>query len=343
MKPRPVSEQVVVVTGASSGIGRATALEFGRHGAAVVCAARGADALQTLAAEITAAGGRAVAVPTDVTDRAAVEALAQRAEHEFARVDTWINCVAVSAYGRVEQIPSEDFDRVMRVNYLGQVNGTLAALPALRRAGGGVFIGVGSVESYRAVPLHAPYTASKFAVRAFYDVVRMELAEEGAPIAVSTILPASISTPLFEHARNRLAGEPKPPAPIYAPEVVARAIVHAAQHPTREIPVGGSAVAFLLGQRLSPALTDALFSIGRIGFGAQVSANPPTPGDNLDEPMPGTGRTAGRHEGAVLRHSAFTALVGERRSVGEMVTGVVSGLRAPVMLRRSRHQPATRE
>src|SRR4051794_10053701 len=201
---RAVHDQVVVVVGASSGIGRASALAFARKGARVVCAARSVQALDTLVDEIGGAGGTAVAVPTDVADAGAVRALAGAAEERFGRIDTWVNNAAIGVWGRVEDITGEEFDRVMRVNFLGQVHGVHAALPALRRAGGGVVIGVASVEGVRAVPLHGPYTASKFALRACYDRLRMELAQEGTPIAVTTILPASIDTPFFEHARSKL-------------------------------------------------------------------------------------------------------------------------------------------
>src|SRR3954453_12260251 len=283
--PRPVQDQVVVITGASSGIGRAAALEFARAGANVVCAARTEAALDSLVGEITADGGTAIAVPTDVADPAAVYALAEVAETTYGRIDTWVNAAAVSVWGRVEDITDAEFDRVLRVNFLGQVHGVHAALPALRRAGGGVLIGVSSVEGVRAVPLHGPYTASKFALRALYDSLRVELAQEGAPIAVTTILPASIDTPFFEHARSRLGALVKPPPPVYAPEIVAASIVYAAGHPRREIPVGGSAVAFYLGQRLSPALTDALLSIPRVGVGTQRTDRPDNGVDNVDGPV----------------------------------------------------------
>ena len=325
--PRPVSEQVVVVTGASTGIGRATALAFAARGARVVCAARGVQALDTLVEQITADGGAAVAVPTDVADPAAVRALAAAAEARFGRIDTWVNNAAVSVWGRVEDITDEEFDRVMRVNFLGQVHGVHAALPALRRAGGGVIVGVSSVEGVRAVPLHGPYTASKFAVRAFYDCLRMELAQEGAPIAVTTILPASIDTPFFEHARSKLGAMVKPPPPVYAPEVVASSIVYAAAHPRREIPVGGAAVGFLLGQRLSPALTDALFSVRRLGVGALRSDRPDNGVDNVDAPVDGPGQVHGSHPGRVLRHSAFTRLLGRRLRPGEIATKALARLR----------------
>jgi NAD(P)-dependent dehydrogenase (short-subunit alcohol dehydrogenase family) len=325
--PKSVSEQVVVIAGASTGIGRATALAFAAQGARVVCAARSGQALDTLVEQIRKDGGVAVAAPTDVADPAAVRSLAELAEQQFGRIDTWVNNAAVSVWGRVEDITDEEFDRVMRVNFLGQVHGVHAALPALRRAGGGVVIGVASVEGVRAIPLHGPYTASKFALRAFYDCLRMELAQEGAPIAVTTILPASIDTPFFEHARSKLGAMVKPPPPVYAPEVVAATIVYAAQHPRREIPVGGAAVGFFLGQRLSPALTDALLSVRRFGVGTQRTDRPDNGVDNVDAPVDGPGQVHGSYPGRVLRHSVFTWLIGRRSRPGELATAALSLLR----------------
>jgi NAD(P)-dependent dehydrogenase (short-subunit alcohol dehydrogenase family) len=323
--PRPLAEQVVVITGASSGIGRATALELAGRGARVVCAARTETALDSLVAEITAAGGQAVAVPTDVADPAAVRALAAAAEDRFGRIDTWVNNAAVAVWGRVEDITDEEFDRVMRVNFLGQVHGVHAALPALRRAGGGVVIGVASVEGLRAVPLHAPYTASKWALRGLYDSLRMELTESGDPIAVTTILPGPIATPFFEHARSKVGAMPKPPPPVYAPEVVARAIARAAVKPTREVPVGGAALGFYLGQRVSPALTDAIMSLRRVQVDAQRADRPDTGTDNVDSPVTEPGSVRGRHPGRVLEHSAFTALIGQRRRPTELLKALRGG------------------
>ncbi|MCY1138133.1 SDR family oxidoreductase [Actinoplanes sp. Pm04-4] len=327
--PKPVAEQVVVITGASSGIGRATALAFAAAGAKVVCAARSAEALDTLVEQIRAGGGLAVAAPTDVADPVRVRALAHLAEQTYGRIDTWVNNAAVGVWGRVEDVTDEEFDRVLRVNFLGQVHGVHAALPALRRAGGGAIIGVVSVEGVRAVPLQGPYTASKFALRAFYDTLRMELAQEGSPIGVTSILPASIATPFFEHARNKLGGAmAKPPPPVYAPEVVARSIVHAAAHPGREILVGGAAAAFTLAQRLSPALTDAVLSIRRLGEGSQRTGRPDNGVDNLDAPLDGPGRIWGAFPGRVLRHSAFTSLIGHLPRPAELLTTAVRRLQA---------------
>jgi NAD(P)-dependent dehydrogenase (short-subunit alcohol dehydrogenase family) len=332
--PKPLAEQVVVVVGASSGIGRATALEFAKQGATVAVAARSVHALDTLVDEITQAGGTAMAVPTDVADAAAVRALADAVEQRYGHIDTWINNAAVAVWGRIEDITDNEFDRVMRVNFLGQVHGIHAALPALRRAGGGVLIGVASVEGVRAVPMHAPYTASKFAVRALYDSLRIELAQEGEPIQVTTILPASIDTPFFEHARSKVGAMPKPPPPVYAPEVVADAIVHAAERPTREVPVGGAAVGFFLGQRTSPALTDAVMSLRRVGRGAQENNRPDNGVDNLDAPMDGPGQVHGSHSGRVLQRSAFTSLLGHRKRPGEVVTAGSSRMHRMLARRR---------
>ena len=319
---RPVADQVVVITGASSGIGRATSLEFARQGARVVCAARTVPALETLVEEIASGGGQAIAVPTDVADPQAVKALAERAESHFGRIDTWVNNAAVAVWGRVEDITNDEFDRVMRVNFLGQVYGARACLAPLRRAGGGVIIGVSSLEGVRAVPMHAPYTASKWALRGFYDCLRMELMEAGDPIAVTTILPGPIATPFFEHARSKVGAMPKPPPPTYAPEVVARAIVNASLNPTREVPVGGAAIGFFIGQRLSPALADAVMSLRRVAVDAQRADRPDNGTDNVDSVAPESGRVRGAFANRVLEHSAFTTLVGQRRRPTEFLSSV---------------------
>jgi NAD(P)-dependent dehydrogenase (short-subunit alcohol dehydrogenase family) len=325
--PRPVSDQVVVIVGASSGIGRASALAFAERGAKVVCAARGVPALDSLVEEITSAGGTGVAVPTDVADPAAVRALATAAEERFGRIDTWLTTAAVGVWGRVEDISSEEFDRVMRVNFLGHVHGVHAALPALRRAGGGGIIGISSLEGVRSVPMQSPYTASKWALRALYDTLRMELAAEGAPIAVSTILPAAIDTPFFEHSRSKVGAMPKPPPPVYAPEVVADTIVYTAEHPRREVAVGGVAVGFVAGQRLSPALLDAVMSIPRLGIEEMTADRPDNGVDNLDSPIEETGQVHGSYPGTVLRHSTVTDLLKYVPRPGDLLTGALSTIR----------------
>ncbi|WP_026311500.1 SDR family oxidoreductase [Parafrankia elaeagni] len=328
MRTRPLDEQVVVVVGASSGIGRAAALAFARRGARVVCAARGAAALHTLIGQIADEVGtrRALAVPTDIANPQAAHALAASAERAFERVDTWVNAAAVSVWGRVEDVTDAEFEQVLRINVLGQIYGAKAALPALRRAGGGVLIGISSVEGIRAMPLHSGYAASKWAVRGFYDSLRVELAQEGTPIAVTTVLPPSIDTPFFAHARSRIGGRPTPPPPVYAPEVAADAIVRAAVRPSREVLVGGVALAASLSARLSPALNDALLSLRRTGVETLHEDRPAEPSDIVDQPDPDSGRIDGGYPGRVLHRSPLTLLLGVPRRPVELLTAAVSRL-----------------
>ncbi|HEX2073852.1 MAG TPA: SDR family oxidoreductase [Geodermatophilus sp.] len=315
---RPVRDQVVVVLGASSGIGRATALEFARKGTTrIVVAARGEEALGTLVDDLAHQGAEAIAVPTDISDAAAVDALVRTAEDRFGRIDTFVTVPGVGIWGTVKQITLEEFRRVMEVNFLGHVAAAQAAVPAIERAGAGVLIGIGSVESYRSVPLQAPYAASKFALRAFYDALRIELAEEGSPVAVTTILPAAIATPFFEHARSKIGSMPKPPPPVYAPELVAQAIVRAAEHPRREIPVGDAAVGFLAGQRFSPAVTDAVLAV--TGRKLQTTDRPDDATDILDTPTPGPGRVRGAFADHVLTSSPITRAAGAIVRPGEVL------------------------
>ena len=316
---RPVSDQVVVVLGASSGIGRAAVLEFARQGCTrIVVASRGEEALGTLVEELTREGAEAVAVPTDITDQAAVRALVDAAEARFGRIDTFVVTVpGVGIWGSVQQIDLDEFRRVTEVNYLGHVAAAQAAVPALERAGGDVLIGIGSVEGYRSIPLHAPYSASKLALRAFYDALRMELTEEGSPVEVSQILPAGIATPFFEHARTKLGSMPKPPPPVYAPELVAEAVVRASVHPRREIPVGDAALGSIAGQRFSPALTDALLSV--TGRQLQTTDRPDDGTDIIDTPTPGPGRVRGAYADQVLTSSPVTRVAGAVTRPGELL------------------------
>ena len=232
----------------------------------------------------------------------------------------------MSVFGRVEDITAEEFDRIMRVNFLGHVHGVHAALPALRRAGGGGIIGVSSVEGVRSFPLQAPYAASKWALRAFYDALRIELAWDSAPITVSTILPAAIDTPLFEHARSKLGAMPKPPPPVYAPEIVADAIVYTAERPRREVVVGDAALGFVAAQQLSPAMTDVFMSIPLFGLARPEADRPDNGTDNLDAPMDEPGQVRGSYGGATLRYSPLTELLKHLPSPTTAISGAISAL-----------------
>jgi NAD(P)-dependent dehydrogenase (short-subunit alcohol dehydrogenase family) len=318
---RRVHDQAVVVTGASNGIGRATSRLFAEAGATVFAAARDADALESLAGE---AGGRVVPVPTDVTDPAAVRALAETAVQHAGRVDTWVNAAATHEYAWFEDTTPEEFAEVLTTNVLGQVHGAYAAVPVLAANDtGGVLIGVSSVEGVRAVPLQAPYVTSKWALRGFYDTLRMEMALRHPDVKVTTILPASIDTPIFEHARTKLERLPKPPPPLYAPEVVARAILHASEHPQRELPVGGSAAQFMVGQRFAPSLMDWLLSRRFAAVKAQQTDLPNPPSDNLGGPVPGGSERGAVQQSvsSVKERSLFTELVWQRPAVKRGLIG----------------------
>jgi NAD(P)-dependent dehydrogenase (short-subunit alcohol dehydrogenase family) len=237
---KPVSEQVVVVMGASSGIGRATALRFAEHGAAVVVAARGEPGLKSLVAEIEAAGGTATAVVADVADPAQCHAVADRAVAEYGRLDTWVHMAGVLLVAGFDDTTPEEFARVLQVNLLGQVHGAKAALPHLRRDGG-AFISMSSMGSQRGIPLQTAYCASKHGIDGFLEALRVELQRDGVPVSVTQIMPGTINTPLFDNARTKMGVKPVAPPPAYPARVVADAIVHAAEHPVRDLVVGGAA------------------------------------------------------------------------------------------------------
>lgn len=281
---KAVEDQVIVLTGASSGIGLATARAAARSGARLVLVARNARALDILVDECTRQGSRAAAVPADVASREDLERVARVAIETFGGFDTWINNAAVAIYGTVEQVPVADQRRLFDVNYWGVVNGSLIAAAHLKRRGGAI-VNTGSVLSDRAMMLQGPYSASKHAVKAFTDTLRMELEEERAPVSVTLIKPSGVDTEYMEHARTYLnAPGVRNPPPTYDPTVVAKAILFASAHPRRELVVGLGGWAVSAMGRFLPRATDLVME--QTGYAMQRSDDPGRPErrDNLYEP-----------------------------------------------------------
>jgi NAD(P)-dependent dehydrogenase (short-subunit alcohol dehydrogenase family) len=272
---KPINKQVVVITGASSGIGRETALQFAAGGAKVVAVAHGEQALQSLVRQIEQLGGEATYQVCDVADFEQVQAAARKAVSEYGRIDTWINNAAINLYATFEQTTPEEFRRIFDVNVMGQVHGCKAALPFLKQQGG-VLICVSSVESKVSLPLNSAYASSKHAIAGFVDGLRRELMHEGAPVSVTNIMPGTINTPFFNNARTKIGVKPQGPPPFYQPKVVADVILYAAEHPVRDMIAGGAAKGMVLGQKLAPDLMDAMLATDRFGFQTQKTDEPKT-------------------------------------------------------------------
>jgi NAD(P)-dependent dehydrogenase (short-subunit alcohol dehydrogenase family) len=308
VKLKPVEEQVVALMGASSGIGREAALLFAERGARVVVSARSEEGLGSLVEEVKGRGGEATVVAADVADFEQVKAVADRAAEEYGRLDTWVHLAAVSIFAPFDQTTPEEFRRVVEIDLLGQAYGAMAALPHLKREGRGALVHVTSVVGRRAVPLQGAYCAAKHGVDGLLETLRVELRREGWPIGVTNVMPAAINTPFFDKARTRLGVKPKGFPPMYAPGVVADAILYAAEKAPRDIVAGGAGKGLVLGQRLSPRLMDAIMLRG--GFGTQMTDEPKAADgpDGLFDPMPDQNRTDGDFDGQTLRRSLVTWL-----------------------------------
>ena len=288
MQLKPVEEQVVVLMGASSGIGRETALRFAKRGAKVVVSARGEQGLDSLVDEIRRGGGEAVAILAEVTDFEQVKAVADRAVEEYGRLDTWVHLAAVGLFATFEQTTPEEFERVIDVNLMGQVYGAMAALPHLKREGRGALIHISSVEAKRSFPFHSAYGASKHGIDGFLEALRVELKHEGWPISVTQVMPGTINTPFFDKGRTKLGVKPVGIPPIYEPETVSNIILYAAENPARDLVSGGAAQVLIINQRLSPRMLDAVLTT-RAGFSPQMTEEPRSEGepDNLYSPIRG--------------------------------------------------------
>jgi NAD(P)-dependent dehydrogenase (short-subunit alcohol dehydrogenase family) len=291
MSSKRLQGKVAVVTGASAGVGRAIVREYAQQGAKVALLARTAEALEAAAAEVRSAGSEALVLPLDVSDADAVFAAAERVVAEWGHIDVWVNDAMVSVFAPVVETTPAEFRRVTEVNYLGYVHGTLAALRHMRPRNGGVILQIGSALSYRSIPLQSAYCASKAAARGFTDSLRSELYRERSRIKLVFLQLPAVNTPQFDVVRSRLPDHPQPVPPVYQPEVIARAAVHAVLHPRREIWIGWNTVKALIGQRVIPGVLDR--HLAKVAWDGQTTRSLP-PGhplehhrDNVDTPLPG--------------------------------------------------------
>jgi NAD(P)-dependent dehydrogenase (short-subunit alcohol dehydrogenase family) len=262
---KPIHDQVVAIIGASSGIGRETALKFAQKGAKLAVCARSESGLASLVDEITKIGGEAIAIKADVSDFEQVQAIADKTVLQYGRLDTWVHVAATGLVAPFEKTTPEEFKRVIDVNLMGQVHGAMAALPYIRRERRGALIHVTSVEARRSLPLQSAYAASKHGVEGFLDSLRVELMNEGMPISVTNILPAVINTPFYNKAKTKLGVQPMGVPPYYQPSLVAEAILHVAEHPMRDFIVGDVGRILDLLQKLSPQLLDAALQLAISG------------------------------------------------------------------------------
>jgi NAD(P)-dependent dehydrogenase (short-subunit alcohol dehydrogenase family) len=304
LKLKKLEDQVVVITGGTSGIGLATARRAAQRGARVIVCSRNEPELADTVRAIEEAGGVARSIVADVSDPEAVERVARLAIDEFGALDTWVNNAGVSFYGRLTEVGIEDMRRLFEVNFWGTVYGSRAAITRMRSSGGAL-INIGSIVSDRAIPLQGAYSASKHAVKGFTDALRMELENERVPISVTLVKPSSIDTPYFEHAKNYMDVQPKPPAPVYAPDVVAGAILRAAEHPIRDITVGGGGRLLAAMGTALPRLTD--YYMERTMFSSQRSELPSREvSGNLYQPGGRENVERGAYQGHVMRSSWYT-------------------------------------
>jgi NAD(P)-dependent dehydrogenase (short-subunit alcohol dehydrogenase family) len=307
MRKKPLHEQVMVVTGASSGVGRAVARAAGQRGAKVVVGARGEDGLNAAVEEIERAGSEALAVAGDVAERDYSEELVGRTLERFGRIDTFVANAIVTVYAEVEDIEPDELRRVLDVNFFGVAYGYWAALPALKKSHG-TFLHVSSALAYRGIPLQAAYCSSKAAARTFLESARVELQKHGHDVAVSLVLPGAINTPQFDRDRQKIGKQPQPVPPIYEPEPYAEAVLRCAEKPIRELPVSWGAQKLLWGQKLSPRAGD--WMLRRIGWKNQHTdqAKPVDSPDNLFETIPGDPGAHGRFDGQAKASTLWTRL-----------------------------------
>jgi short-subunit dehydrogenase len=327
---KKLRDQVIVITGASSGIGLVTARKAAAKGARIVLVSRSPEALRALADELTSQGHEATIAVADVANLEDVRKVAKTASQIFGGFDTWINNAGVSIYGNLIDTSIEDHRRLFETNYWGVVHGSLIAAEHLK-ARGGAIINIGSVLSDRAIPIQGAYCASKHAVKGFTDALRMELEKEGLPISVSLVKPSSIDTPYKAHAKNYLPVEPNNPPPVYAPEIVAEAILHCAEHPTRDVFVGAGGKALSLMGQGAPRLSDALMELALFDLQQTTKPNDSMLHRSLHEPS-GFSTERGNYGGHVAESSLYTRAALHPWIIGGLLS---AGFGIGYLLRRS--------
>jgi len=329
----------VVVTGASGGIGRACAREFAARGARVGLIARGRAGLAAAADDVRDAGGRPAILPADVADADGVEAAAKQAEEQLGPIDVWVNAAFTSVFSPFDQITAQEYRRVTEVDYLGFVYGTMAALHRMKQRGRGTIVQVGSALGYRGIPLQSAYCGAKHAIQGFTESLRCELLHERSNVAITLVNMPGVNTPQFTWVRSRLPEQAQPVPPIYQPEVAARAVVYAAEHPRRrEYWVGGSTVLTIAANAVAPAVLDRY--LARTGFASQQTGEPVDPDqpDNLESPAD-EHRDFGAHgafDDRAKPHSIQQSLARRPRLVGGLASALGTGLGLAVGLRKRR-------
>jgi NAD(P)-dependent dehydrogenase (short-subunit alcohol dehydrogenase family) len=323
--------EVVVVTGATAGVGRATVEAFARRGASIGLLARGKDRLEATRRRVEELGGRALGIPTDVADPAQIEAAAAQIEETLGPIDIWINNAMASVFAPISEISAEEFKRVTEVTYLGIVYGTQCALKYMRPRNRGSIVLVGSALTQRSIPLQAPYCAAKHAVQGFFESLRTELMHEKSPIQLTIVQLPALNTPQFDWVKSRLPNRAQPVPPIYAPEVAADAIVYAAYHDRRQVFVGMSTVKAIWGNKIAPWFAD--WYLARNGYKSQQTDEPEDPNrpHNLWEPVPGDYGAHGRFDARNPRQHSLQLWASKHRGQLGLVAaglGLLAGVSA---------------
>lgn len=331
---RRAAPAVAVVTGGSAGIGRATVRALARRGTRLGLVARGGEALDATVAEVERLGGQALALPADVADDGAIEEAARRTEEAFGPIDVWINNAMTSVFSPIREMTAAEYRRVTEVTYLGVVHGTLAALRRMLPRDRGLVVQVSSALAYRAIPLQSAYCAAKHAVLGFTDALRCELIHDRSRVRVTMVHLPAVNTPQFDWVKNRLPGRPAPPDPVYQPELAARAILHAIDHPRRDVYFGGTTLKLLYAQRFIPGLADRY--LARHAWEDQTSRERDDPArpHNLWSALPGDRGAHGRFDGRASGRSVQLWGATHRPALAAAALGAGVGLALGMMRRR---------